>query len=375
LARSLIKRGHQVRALITAGGQRFITPLTMQALTGHPVPSDQWQGTEPDGLDHIHLARWADLLVVAPATADFLAKTAHGIADELLNTVILAFDGPLFVAPAMNTRMLEHAATRDNIALLRARGVHIIEGEEGELACGEQGSGRMADVETITEKVCDFLAERLDYSGVRAMVTAGPTVEPLDPVRVFTNRSSGRMGYAVARALAMRGASVSLISGPTTLEPPENMAETVFVDTAAEMALAVNERFEGMDLLVMAAAVADWRPSETDDRKGPRSDGPRPITLEPTEDILGGLSPRKGGRTIVGFALESEDQIARGREKLERKGLDVIAVTSSASAGFVMEKTKFPPSGPIGSHVAQSVTEGSINRQRKATGTKVVEEI
>lgn len=333
LARSLIKKGHQVRALITSGGQRFVTPLTLQALTGHPVPPDQWQGTEPDGLDHIHLARWADLLLVAPATADFLAKAAHGIADELLTTVALAFDGPVFVAPAMNTRMLEHAATQGNLIVLRERGVHVIEGEEGELVCGEYGAGRMAEVEKIDETVCTFLAERLDYSGVRAMVTAGPTVEPLDPVRVFTNRSSGRMGFAVAQALAERGANVRLISGPTSLGPPENLTEIVFVGTTAEMASAVNERFEDIDMLFMAAAVADWRPVDPDAHKGSRAEGTRRITLEPTEDILEGLSRSKGERIIIGFALETDDLISRGREKLERKGLDAIAVNNPAEPG------------------------------------------
>lgn len=340
LARALVKRDHQVRALLTAGGQKFITPLTLQALTGHPVPVDQWQGNEPDGLDHIHLARWADLLVVAPATADYMAKAAHGIADDLLTTVALAFDGPVFIAPAMNTRMLEHAATRSNLAVLKERGVHILEAEEGELVCGEHGSGRMVEIDYIADTLCTFLADRLDYSGVSALVTAGPTVEPLDPVRIFTNRSSGRMGFAVARALSERGAMVKLISGPTTLNPPEHLAEVVFVDTTAEMAAAVNQRFDDADLLIMAAAVADWRPAEPDREKGPRAQETRQLRLEPTEDILEALSPKKGKRVIVGFALETDDQIARGRAKLKRKGLDVIAVNDPTEPGAgPMEET------------------------------------
>ena len=333
LARSLIKRGHQVKALISSGGQKFITPLTLQALTGHRVPSDQWQATEEDGLDHIHLARLADLIVVAPASADFLAKAAGGMADELLTTVLLAFDGPLFVAPAMNTKMLENPATLANISILKERGSHFVDSEEGRLVCGEQGSGRMAEVDDIAEAVCNFIADRKDYSGVKAIVTAGPTVEPIDPVRIMTNRSSGRMGFEIARALDSRGANVSLITGPTALDPPANLAETVFVDSTAEMESAVRERFEETDLLVMAAAVADWRPVDPGSEKKPRKDGFLTIELEPTVDILEGLLNIREEQAIIGFALETDDLVVRGRAKLERKNLDAIAVNNPLEPG------------------------------------------
>lgn len=333
LARIFIRRGHEVRGLITLGGQKFITPLSLQALTGHPVPADQWQSDRPDGMDHIHLARWADVLVVAPASASCIARLAHGIADDLLTTVAVAFDGQLFVAPAMNSRMLAHPATRENIDVLVRRGVHLFESEEGDLACGEHGSGRMVEPELIADEVCGFLARNLDFSGVQAIVTAGPTVEPLDPVRILTNRSSGRMGYAVAAALSERGAAVRLITGPTQLEPPSNLQKIVKVDTTAEMSEAVNAHFEDCDLLIMAAAVADWRPIRRSEEKLPRNEGRHQIELEPTEDILSGLSVNKGNRTIIGFALETGDPVEGGRAKIDRKGLDAIAVNNPTEHG------------------------------------------
>ena len=333
LARRFVRRGHEVRALISKGGQRFVTPLQLQALTGHPVPSDQWHTSSPDAMDHIRLAQWGDLLVVAPATADYLAKAAAGIADELLTTVTLAFTGTVVMAPAMNTRMLDNPATQANMETLRDRGVVFVDSEEGDLACGERGAGKMADPDQIADRVEALLAGRLDYSGVRAIVTAGPTVEPIDPVRIITNRSSGRMGFALARALSERGARVQLIAGPTALEPPEPVAELVRVENAAQMRAAVNERFEECDLLVMAAAVADWRPSERSEQKLPRADGPVEIRLEPTEDILKGLAAIKGDRVVIGFALETGDLEAGGRAKLERKGLDAIAVNDPTEPG------------------------------------------
>ncbi len=333
LARRFVQRGHEVRALISTGGQQFVTPLQLQALSGHPVPADQWGTSSPDAMDHIRLARWGDLLVVAPATADYLAKAAGGIADELLTTVTLAFTGTVVVAPAMNTRMLDNQATRANMDTLRERGILFVESEEGDLACGEQGAGKMAEPERIADRVEELLAERLDFSGVRAIVTAGPTVEAIDPVRIITNRSSGRMGFAVARALSERGARVQLIAGPTTLEPPEPVAELVRVEDAAQMRAAVEQRFEESDLLVMAAAVADWRPTEKRGRKLPRADGPLEIRLEPTPDILEGLAAVKGKRVVIGFALETGDLEAGGRAKLERKSLDAIAVNDPAEPG------------------------------------------
>ncbi|MFC1545399.1 bifunctional phosphopantothenoylcysteine decarboxylase/phosphopantothenate--cysteine ligase CoaBC [Gemmatimonadota bacterium] len=333
LAREFIRRGHQVRAIITSGGQKFVTPLQLQALTGHPVQSDQWESDRPDGIDHIFLSRWADIVVVAPGSANTLARLAGGIADDLLTTTILAFDGQLMIAPSMNTKMLLNPATQANIATLTARGVEVLDCDEGELACGETGPGRMMEPVQIADRVEAQLAERLDYSGIRALVSAGPTSEPIDPVRVITNRSSGRMGFAIARALADRGATVRLVTGPTALEEPEGITETVRVMTTAEMAEALGDRFEECDLLIMAAAVADWRTAVISEDKLPRGDGGIDLHLEPTADIISDLAARKGDRTVIGFALESGDVVAGGRSKLERKGLDAIAVNDPTEAG------------------------------------------
>jgi phosphopantothenoylcysteine decarboxylase/phosphopantothenate--cysteine ligase len=328
LARLLVREGHEVRALLTAAGQRFVTPLQLQALTGHPVAVDLWQPAGPDGMEHLELVRWAEALVIAPATADMIARLAHGLADDLLSTVALAFTGPLIVAPAMNTRMLEHPATRANLETLAGRGVHLLETQTGELACGEVGLGKMAEPSVIAGRVQACRAAAHDYAGVRVLVTAGPTREALDVVRTLSNRSTGRMGFALAEALRRRGAEVSLVAGPTSLEPPAGLAETVRVETTAELARAVEERFEDCDLLIMAAAPADWRPALPEEGKRPRKEGAFTLTLEPTEDILAGLAPRKGERGLIGFALETGERVAAGRAKLERKGLDAIAVNA-----------------------------------------------
>jgi phosphopantothenoylcysteine decarboxylase/phosphopantothenate--cysteine ligase len=331
--REFIRRGHEVQALLSEGGARFVTPLQLQALTGNPVPVSQWEPTDPDAMDHIRLARWGDVLVVAPATADYLARTAAGIADDLLGTVTLAFTGRRAAAPAMNTRMLLDAATQANLATLGERGWLIVESDEGDLACGEQGAGRMASVHRVAEEVEALLAADLDFSGVRALVTAGPTIERIDPVRIISNRSSGRMGFALATALKDRGAAVYLVHGPTQLEPPADLTEVVRVENTAEMADAVGERFEACDLLIMAAAPADWTPTRPSAEKIPREGGPIELTLEPTGDILAGLRGKKGSRITVGFALAGGDLEAAGREKLERKGLDLIAVNDPDEAG------------------------------------------
>ncbi len=333
LARSLVRRGHEVRALLTAGGSRFVTPLQLQALTGHPVPSDQWHPASADAMDHIRLAQWGDVLVVAPATADYIARAAHGLAEDLLTTVTVAFTGEVIVAPAMNTRMLNNPVTQENITSLEARGFRIVESEEGELACGERGAGKMAEPERITDYVEAVLGERLDFSGVRALVTAGPTMESIDPVRVVTNRSSGRMGFAVASALAGRGARVSLVSGPTQLDPPEDLAEVVRVESSEEMAAAVTDRFSDCDLLIMAAAVSDWKPAEVSKEKMARAAGARQILLEPTTDILESLMDEKKDQVVVGFALEVGDPVEGGRTKLERKGLHAIVVNDPSEPG------------------------------------------
>ncbi|MFO7767923.1 MAG: bifunctional phosphopantothenoylcysteine decarboxylase/phosphopantothenate--cysteine ligase CoaBC [bacterium] len=336
LARIFVRSGHEVRAVITAAGQRFVTPMLLQALTGHPVPEDQWETLSPDAMGHIKLAQWGDCMVVAPASADYLAKAAAGIADDLLSTVTVAFDGPKFFAPAMNTRMFENPATQGNLETLSERGIRLVAAQEGDLACGERGAGKMAEPEQVAGEVRSVMASRLDFSGIRALVTAGPTEEALDSVRIITNRSTGRMGFALAEALAARGARVQLVTGPTPLEPPGELAETIRVRSTGEMAERVRERFGDVDLLIMAAAVADWRPAREAGEKTHRSEGPMHLDLEPTEDILEGLKEMRAGQVMVGFALEegeAEKAGAAGRAKLERKGLDLIAVNDPTEEG------------------------------------------
>jgi len=333
LIRELRRAGHEVRCILTPGGARFITPLTLQALSGHPVGLDPWQPHEPDAMDHIRLARWADALLVAPASAGAISRLASGAADDLLASTALAFTGPLFLAPSMNSDMYRHPATRANCDLLAGRGAVILEGEPGDLACGESGPGRMAEPEEIAARLGDELRAELDFAGLRAVVTAGPTVEAIDPVRIVTNRSSGRMGFALAEELSRRGATVILVHGPTALAPPADLAAVISVRSTAEMAAALQPVFDDCDLLIMAAAVADFAPSRTDADKLGRSDGPLTLELEPTEDILAALSARRTGQVMVGFALETGDPVAGGRAKLERKGLDAIAVNDPTEEG------------------------------------------
>ncbi len=333
LIRELQRQGHEVRCILTAGGRRFITPLTLQALSGHPVAEDAWHPTEPDGLDHIHLARWAEVLLIAPASADIIARLAAGLADDLLTATALAFAGPVFVAPSMNAEMYRHPATRANLDTLLGRGGRIIDGEPGELACGESGPGRMAEPDVIAARISADLRSGLDYTGLRVLVTAGPTVEALDPVRLITNRSSGRMGFAIAAALRERGAAVTLIHGPVVLEPPGDLDACIGVESTAEMAAAMDEHFPDCDLLIMAAAVADFAPAERSGVKLARSGGAFTLELRPTPDLLAGLTARKGARVVVGFALEIGDPVAGGRIKLEGKGLDAIAVNDPTEPG------------------------------------------
>jgi len=333
LVRDLQRVGHEVRCLLTAGGQKFITPLTLQALSGHPVAVDPWQPLEADAMDHIHLARWAEALLVAPASASAIARLAGGLADDLLGSTALACTGPLFIAPSMNADMYRHPATRANLDLLRDRGADIIAGSAGELACGESGPGRMEEPAGIAEYVTETLRNRGDFAGLRALVSAGPTAEDIDPVRLVTNRSSGRMGFALAAELAGRGARVTLVHGPTWLHPPAGPVEIVGVRSAADMEAELTSRFADCDLLLMAAAVADFRPAVQQADKIARDSGPLTLELEPTVDIVASLTARRSNQVVVGFALETGDPLVGGRAKLERKNLDVIAVNDPTEPG------------------------------------------
>ncbi len=335
LVRALQRRDLEVHVVMTAAACRFVQPLTFAALTGHKVITslwDEWEtgeaSAEQNGIDHIAEAQWADALVVAPATANILAKFAHGIADDFLSTLYLATTAPVLAAPAMNVNMWNHAATQANLEILRQRGVRIVEPGTGELACGMVGAGRMAEPEAIAEAVVRTLGQRHDMAGEVVLVTAGGTREAVDPVRFIGNRSSGKMGYALAEAAQSRGAKVILISGPSNLRSPALGAagQLVRVTTADEMRDSVLARMNEATLVIKAAAVADYRPAKVSGQKLKRS-GTLTLELEPTEDILAEVvRRRRPGQLIVGFAAETENQLENGRAKLLKKGADAIVV-------------------------------------------------
>jgi phosphopantothenoylcysteine decarboxylase/phosphopantothenate--cysteine ligase len=344
-AAELVRRLQQdkldVQVVMTRAAQQFVTPLTFAALTGQKVIVEMFAGAEAgpanveSAIEHIAVAQRIDLLLVAPATAGILGKFAQGIAEDFLTTLYLATKAPVMVAPAMNVNMWEHAATQANLKTLRERGVHVVEPDEGYLACGMTGSGRLAGTETIARRVCDLLGLRHDFAGQTVLVTAGPTCEDIDPVRFLSNRSSGKMGYAVAEAAQRRGARVILVSGPTQRQIPENV-DWVPVRSTEEMRRAVLDRAGEADAVVMAAAVADYRPAASQTKKIKRGDGALTLTLEPTPDILTELGGVKGRRVLVGFAAETDRVAEHARGKLERKGADMIVANdvTQEGAGF-----------------------------------------
>jgi phosphopantothenoylcysteine decarboxylase / phosphopantothenate---cysteine ligase len=342
VVRALQKQALEVRVTMTESAQRFIQPLTFAALTGHKVITSLWPQQGEDGgfgdanfdasIEHIAEAQWADALVVAPATAGILAKFAHGMADDFLTTMYLATTAPVLVAPAMNVNMWEHPATQANLEILRQRGVKVIEPGSGELACGMVGPGRLAEPEFIANAVLNALGRSHDLAGEVVLITAGGTREALDPVRFLGNRSSGKMGYALAEAAQSRGAKVILISAPSALYPPAH-CELVKVTTADEMRAAVLSRMPEATLVIKSAAVADYRPSNVADQKLKRT-GPMTIEFLPTEDILAEVvRQRRPGQLIVGFAAETENSLENGRAKLLRKGVDAIVVNDVSREG------------------------------------------
>jgi phosphopantothenoylcysteine decarboxylase / phosphopantothenate---cysteine ligase len=344
LVRRLQDEGHTIQVVMTKAAREFITPLTFAALSGQRVITDLFsnqpggEGSLDSAIDHIAVAQRTDLLLVAPATADVLAKFARGIADDFLTTLYLACTAPAVVAPAMNVNMWQHAATQENVATLRKRGVHIVEPSEGYLACGMTGSGRLAEQEDILRAVRAVLHAEQDLVGETVLVTAGPTYEDIDPVRFLTNRSSGKMGYAVAAAAARRGAKVLLVSGPTALETREAV-ERIDVRSAEEMARAVQSRFPSCTIAVFAAAVADYRPAEKASQKIKRANGEWTLKLEPNPDILASVAKNKGERLIVGFAAETENVTENARKKLTQKNADLIVANdvSATGAGFDLD--------------------------------------
>ncbi len=341
LVRHLQQEGFDVQVVMTRAAQEFVAPLTFAALTGQKVITDLFGGRagEPanveSAIEHIAVAQRIDLLLVAPATADILAKMARGVADDFLTTLYLATTAPVVVAPAMNVNMWEHAATQENVKLLRERGVRVVEPDEGYLACGMTGAGRLASLEAIVAGVRKALGAVRDLEGETLLVTAGPTHEAIDPVRYLTNRSSGRMGYAIAEAAARRGAQVILVSGPTALDTPSGVAR-VDVRTAEEMYRAVMEHLRQATVVIKAAAVADYRPAVARETKMKRGEGRILLELEPTPDILADVARQKGERILVGFAAETDHVAEHAREKLAAKHVDLIVANdvTAEGAGF-----------------------------------------
>jgi phosphopantothenoylcysteine decarboxylase/phosphopantothenate--cysteine ligase len=327
ILRRLQDRGFDVAVVMTKGAAEFVTPLTFRALSGNKVYMDIFEGAasgaDPaSAYDHIFLAQGIDLFLIAPATADCIARMAAGIADDFFTTFYLAVQSPVVIAPAMNTRMWVHPSVQDNLRTLENRGVRVIQPETGRMACNTYGPGRLAAVDNIVEYVSTLLSRGQDLKGKRLLITAGPTVEDIDPVRYISNRSSGKMGFAIARAARARGADVTLISGPTELQFPG----TVRIRSTEEMRKAVVERFDAVDAVIKAAAPLDFRPNTVAKQKIKKAKGPGSIELVPTPDILQELGARKNGKVLVGFAAETEDLAKNARTKLKAKNLDLIVV-------------------------------------------------
>jgi phosphopantothenoylcysteine decarboxylase/phosphopantothenate--cysteine ligase len=342
LVRALVKGGHRVKVVMTEAATRFVTPLTFRTLTSEPVAVSLWADAPESKIHHISLADEADVMLIAPCTANVIAKLAHGRADDVLTTAALATEAPLIVAPAMNVHMWRKPVTRANIATLRARGTVIVEPATGELACGDVGEGRLAPMDSILEAVEAELVRVRDLAGMRVLVTAGGTHEPIDPVRFIGNRSSGKTGFAIAEEAARRGASVSLVTGPSALPEPFG-CEVVRVETALQMRAAVLARAIEADLNVMSAAVADFRPAMAATDKIKKSDAPDAIALERNPDILAELGAREDVRAVlVGFAAETTDIEANARQKLAEKGCHLIVANdvSDPALGFGTDENR-----------------------------------
>lgn len=329
LARLLVQRGYSIQAVMTSSATQFLTPLTLASLTHNKVITrlfaerDDSTATLSSAIEHVDVALENDLLVVAPATADLLAQFAHGLASDFLTTMHLAFTGPVLLAPAMNTNMWNHAATQANIKTLQQRGYHFVGPDAGDLACGMVGAGRLAEPLAIADAVTALLNQGRDLMGETVLITAGPTQEAIDPVRVITNRSSGRMGYAIAEKAAERGARVILVSGPVALAPPMGV-EVLRVESAEQMKNAVMEKLEAASIFIGVAAVADYRPTHPADQKLKKTASRLSIELEPTTDILAEVGRQKGDRIVIGFAAETQNLAAEGKRKLDSKDCDLV---------------------------------------------------
>lgn len=337
LVSRLRKRGCEVRVVMTEHAQQFVTPLTFKEISGNAVATSMWNSNQEFNVEHIALANWADAFLVAPATANILAKMTYGIADDLLSTTLLAAQAPIVVCPAMNTGMYLNAATQENIAKLQSRGITVMPPASGHLACGTSGPGRLPEPQQIVEFMSSFFAGREgDLRGLKVLVTAAGTREPIDPVRFVGNRSSGKMGYAVAQMAAERGAEVLLISGPSALAVPPNV-KAVQVESTNEMLEACLAAYDGVDIVIKAAAVADYRPRDVADQKiKKKTDDALTVVMDKNPDILKTLGAKKAHQVLVGFAAETQNLLANAREKVVKKNLDMIVANdvTAAGAGF-----------------------------------------
>jgi len=331
LTRLLVKEGFRVQVVMTRGAMEFVTPLTFQTLSGRPVASETFNLTQESEIGHINVADSADLFVIAPATANIIGKIAAGIADDLLTTVLMATRARVLVVPAMNVHMYGNPILQENLRKLRRAGYYLMEPADGYLACGYEGRGRLPEPDKILEEIKGLLRKK-DLSGEKIVITAGPSREPLDPVRYISNRSSGKMGYALARAALQRGAEVALVSGPTGIEPPTGV-RLIPVMTAAEMRAAVLREFAACTTVIMAAAVADYRPLRAAGKKLKKAGGPLELRLELNPDILQELGAMKDGKFLVGFAAETEDLTVNAMKKLSAKNLDMIVANDVTREG------------------------------------------
>ena len=367
ILRLLQDRGFQVQVVMTRAAQEFVRPLTFAALSGQKVITDMFAGHEPNvdsAVEHISVAESIDALLVAPATADTLAKFANGLADDFLSTLYLATKAPVIVAPAMNVNMWEHPATQKNIATLRARGVRVVEPGSGYLACGMVGAGRLAENEAIVDAVVETVGGKKDLAGETFLITAGPTREPLDPVRFLSNRSSGKMGYALAEAAVRRGAQVVLVSGPTALKAPSGV-EAIPVETAAEMLKVVLARLPEATVVIKAAAVADYRPKHASSQKlkGKKAFA---LDLEPNPDIAAEVSARRRDQVVIGFAAETENVLENARKKLAAKKLDAIVANDISQPGVGMDSDR---------NAVTILTHGEVIEVPEASKREVAEKI
>ncbi|MCR8928129.1 bifunctional phosphopantothenoylcysteine decarboxylase/phosphopantothenate--cysteine ligase CoaBC [Priestia megaterium] len=336
LTSKLVQAGAEVKVMMTASACEFVTPLTFQALSRNPVYTDTFDEKDPSVIAHIDLADWPDLILVAPATANMIGKIANGLADDMISTTLLAATAPVWIAPAMNVHMYDHPAVKKNMSTLSSFGYSFVEPGEGYLACGYVGKGRLEEPETIVSLISSYFSKVSDtqkiLDGINVLVTAGPTVERIDPVRFFTNRSTGKMGYALAEQAAKLGASVTLVTGPTNLEYPKGV-QVVQIESAQQMLEAVMQRYHEADVVIKSAAVADYRPKHVFDQKMKKQPGEAVLELERTTDILRTLGERKEHQLLVGFAAETEQVDEYAQKKLASKNLDMIVANNVTTEG------------------------------------------